>query len=118
PGSLTTIRIPVLAEPWHVTPGDDDAATDNGAPRWLVGSEWFIDPADDDAHITTAAPGWQQSDVGVTRNVVDPDGEPLSARISIPPEYGTADLSLSGNLVYYPFDDLSSEDTLTVEPWS
>lgn len=118
PGSLTTIRIPVLAQQWLVNPDDDDASTDGEAGRWLVGSEWFIAPTDDDAYIDSSAPGWQQSDVGVTRNVVDPDGDPISSRISVLPANGTADLSLSGNLVYYPFDDLSTGDVFTVEPWS
>ncbi len=118
PGSLTTIRIPVLAESWLVNPEEDDAHIDGDEARWLVGSEWFIAPTDDDAHIDSSAPGWNQSDVGVTRNVIDPNGDPISARISVLPVNGTADLSLSGNLVYYPFDDESTGDVFTVEPWS
>lgn len=115
---VITIVVPVVAQEWLIDPEDADIALDDSDAHWLVGTEWLVSPDDADMGIEPTAPGWVQSDVGVTRNVVDPDGDPISARISVAPVNGTADMSLSGNLVYYPFDDLSTGDVLTIEPWS
>lgn len=118
PGTLTVIRIPVSADPLEITPGESAGVVYPDAPRFLWGRELELAPAEVGNRVALSAFGWQTSDVGVLRNVVDPQGDALSARISAPPVNGSADLTWAGNLVYLPQSDTVETDSFWVEPWA
>lgn len=84
----------------------------------FIGNEWDIRPTEFAIAPLTSAFGFDISDAGVLADVVDPNGDAISGEIYVAPTQGIVQMTPSGNIYYYPDNELVEGDTFTVRPWS